>query len=224
MREIIKSIAAKVPSRFYDRVRAWSLMEQNFGSQLSVAKQFDTREAIWQDLFLSIGAHRKILVFEFGVFNGYSIHRFAELNGNCDSRFIGFDSFEGLPEDWTPKCPKGTFSQGGNLPTVRDSRITFVKGWFSATLIPYLHRLDRQDRIIICHFDADLYSSTLFCLTTMLQRFDHFYFVFDEFSGHEARALCDVMQAYPINISFSGRTYERYPSQVSGEVINRTEI
>lgn len=224
MRQIIKSIAAKVPHRVYDRCRAWSVMDQNFRSQLSRARKMDSRETLWQDLLSSIGTKEKILLLEFGVFNGYSIHHFAEINRNPASKFIGFDSFEGLPEDWTPKCPKGTFSQSGQLPEVRDSRITFVKGWFSDTLIPQLHDIDRHNGITVCHFDADLYSSTLFCLTTLLQRFSHFYFIFDEFAGHEARALCDVMQAYPIEVSFSGRTGERYPDQVSGEITNRTRI
>ncbi len=224
MRQIIKSLAAKLPPHFYDRCRAWSVLEHNFRSQLSRAQQFESREKLWRHLFYLIGATETLLVLEFGVFNGYSIHQFAGLNQNPESRFVGFDSFEGLPEDWTGKCPKGTFSQKGVLPEVRDTRITFVKGWFSDTLISYLQGTDSRDRIIICHFDADLYSSTLFCLTTILQRFHHFYFFFDEFSGQEARALCDVMTGYPLELSFLGRTKEKTPSQVSGEATNRTKF
>jgi len=224
MREIIKSIAAKIPPGFYDRCRAWSVLEHNLRSRLSSAKLFDSRESLWRHLFRSIGTNEKLLLLEFGVFNGYSIHQFAELNQSRDSKFIGFDSFEGLPEDWTPKCPKGTFSQDGRLPVARDGRISFVKGWFSDTLIPTLHDLDSRDRIVVCHFDSDLYSSTLFCLTALLQRFSDFYFVFDEFCGQEARALCDVMQGYPTELSFLGHTREKFPSQVSGKMINRSKI
>jgi hypothetical protein len=224
MRQIMRSIAAKVPAGFYDRCRAFSVLEQNFRHQLSTAEQLDSRESLWGHLFSYIGATQKILLLEFGVFNGYSIHQFSALNQNSASRFIGFDSFDGLPEDWAPDCPKGTFSQGGQMPAVRDGRITLVKGWFSDTLIPRLDEINNQDWITVCHFDADLYSSTLFCLTTVLQRFHRFYFAFDEFSGHEARALCDVMQAYPIEISFLGQTREKYPHQVSGELTNRTNI
>lgn len=221
---IIKSIAAKISPTFYDRCRAWSVLEHNLRGRLSAARQFDSRESLWRDLFGAIGANEKLVVLEFGVFNGYSIHQFAELNQNSGSRFVGFDSFEGLPEDWTPKCPKGTFSQDGQPPPVRDPRISFVKGWFSDTLIPSLQAIDTRDRIVVCHFDADLYSSTLFCLTAVLQRFPAFYFIFDEFCGHEARALGDVMQAYPIELSFMGQTREKYPSQVSGKVINRSKF
>ena len=224
MRQIIKSIAAKVPYSIYDRCRAWSVMDQSFRFQLLRAKELDSREALWRHLFLTIGTNERILLLEFGVCNGYSIHQFASMNTNQSSKFIGFDSFEGLPEDWTPLCPKGTFSLSGQLPSVRDNRITLVKGWFSDTLIPHLHEIDSQDRITICHFDADLYSSTLFCLTTLLQKLRRFYFIFDEFSGHEARAFCDVMQAYPVQVSFLAHTGERYPDQVSGELTNRTKI
>lgn len=224
MLEIIKSIAAKIPPAFYDRCRAWSVLEHNLRSRLSAARQFDSRESLWRDLFSSIGVKEKLLVLEFGVFNAYSIHQFAELNKNSDSRFVGFDSFEGLPEDWTPKCPKGTFSQDGQLPTIRDARISFAKGWFSDTLIPSLQAIDTRDCIVVCHFDADLYSSTLFCLTAVLQRFPAFYFIFDEFCGQEARALGDVMQAYPIELSFLGQTLGKFPDRVSGRVINRSRF
>jgi O-methyltransferase len=224
MLTIIKSIAAKIPPAVYDRCRAWSVLEHNLRSRLAGARRFNTRETLWREMFSSIGAGEKLLVLEFGVFDGYSIHQFSELNHNPGSKFIGFDSFEGLPEAWTPKCPKGTFSQEGKLPTIRDARISFVKGWFSDTVITSLQGIDTRDCTVLCHFDADLYSSTLFCLTAVLQRFPAFYFIFDEFCGQEARALGDVMQAYPIELSFLGQTLGKFPEQVSGKVINRSRF
>jgi O-methyltransferase len=224
MLQILRSLASKIPVGLYDKGRAVSLLEQNLRGQLSNSFPQNSREAVWEHLFTTIGANQKVLLLEFGVFDGRSIQKFAELNHNSASRFIGFDSFDGLPEDWSSDCPKGTFSQGGRIPSVQDSRITFVKGWFSDTVIPRMDGVRDPDAIVICHFDADLYSSTLFCLTSMLQRFEGFYFVFDEFPGHEARALYDVMLAYPLEISFMGRTRERYPHQVSGRLINRTKL
>src|ERR1700751_1219420 len=100
MHQIIKSIAAKVPYSVYDRCRAWSVMDQSFRFQLLRAKELDSREALWRLLFVTIGTNERILLLEFGVCNGYSIHQFASMNTNQSSKFIGFDSFEGLPEDW----------------------------------------------------------------------------------------------------------------------------
>jgi hypothetical protein len=46
-----------------------------------------------------------LLYLEFGVFQGRSIGRMAERFPHPAARFVGFDSFEGLPEDW---CCRGT--------------------------------------------------------------------------------------------------------------------
>jgi hypothetical protein len=49
---------------------------------------------------------------EFGVWNGRSIRYWANLNKNENSRFFGFDSFQGLPEDWRPDRPKEALRRG----------------------------------------------------------------------------------------------------------------
>jgi hypothetical protein len=49
---------------------------------------------------------------EFGVYRGHSIRFWSQMNRDPQSRFIGFDSFEGLPEDWLGKHTKGTFDVG----------------------------------------------------------------------------------------------------------------
>jgi hypothetical protein len=50
---------------------------------------------------------------EFGVYTGHSIRFWSQMNRDPQSRFIGFDSFEGCPEDWTKKVTKSTFDAGG---------------------------------------------------------------------------------------------------------------
>src|ERR1700677_4417473 len=63
---------------------------------------------------------------EFGVYKGYSLRVWANLNRNSASRLFGFDSFEGLPEDWVASKPKGTFTTGGKAPDIGDRRVDFV--------------------------------------------------------------------------------------------------
>ena len=83
------------------------------------------------------------------------------------SRFYGFGSFEGLPEDWaTSQKEKGAFSTNGEIPSIDDSRVTFVKGWFNQSLIPFLSDFKTENQLVL-HLDADLFSSTLFVLMTL---------------------------------------------------------
>jgi O-methyltransferase len=133
------------------------------------------------------------------VFRGESIRRWSQLNTSPNSRFFGFDSFEGLPEEWSG-VPKGSYSAKGELPAIDDPRVHFVKGWFQETVPNFLmgYKAVEKNRLVIYN-DCDLYSSTLFCLTqfnsvmtpgTIL--------IFDEFGDllHEFRAFLDYSHAY----------------------------
>jgi len=140
---------------------------------------------------------KAVRYLEFGVFEGESIREWARIVPSADSTFVGFDSFEGLPEDWGhafATTKKGTFATGGRIPDIADPRVSFVKGWFNETLPQYVRELRADDRQLIVHLDADLYTSTTLVLHqlngimtsgTML--------IFDEFGNplHEYRALKD---------------------------------
>jgi hypothetical protein len=160
------------------------------------------REELWTRALQKIGTP-DILFLEFGVWQGYSIDYFSRLNRSPPSRFYGFDSFEGLPEGWRGMSA-GHFSTGGQIPVSDDERVRFVKGWFRDSLPGQLDRLveEARSRALLVHFDADLYSSTLYLLCALTQRFDSFYCVFDEFSGHEMRALHNFMQAFGATCEF----------------------
>ena len=85
-----------------------------------------------------------ILFLEFGVFEGNSIRRWAKLNSHPESRFVGFDSFEGLPTKWRQR-PAGHFSTGGQPPDIDDPRVSFVKGWFHDTVPGFLDTLPSHE-------------------------------------------------------------------------------
>jgi len=127
---------------------------------------------------------------EFGVADGASIKVWCSLNSHPGSRFFGFDTFEGLPEDWTSAKPKGTFSNNGKAPEIADARVTFVKGLFQSTLYPFLDHFIPRGRLVV-HIDCDLYSGALFCLSVLNQvmkpgsllLFDEFYDLQNEFAA-----------------------------------------
>jgi hypothetical protein len=128
---------------------------------------------------------------EFGVYQGWSIQQWANLNTHPDSRFVGFDTFTGLPEDWNELRKAGAFNVNGNLPPATDARVSFVAGLFQHTLVDFLRNFHFRNQLII-HIDCDLYSSTLFCLATLdrhmppgtVVMFDEFYDVLHEFAAY----------------------------------------
>jgi len=138
---------------------------------------------------------------EFGVAQGESFCWFLQQNINLESRFYGFDTFTGLPEDWGP-YKKGSFNNNSKAPAISDTRGKFYQGLFQQTLPGFLPELNNQRRNIIM-MDADLYSATLYVLTGLapfLKKDDIIFF--DEFAvpRHEFKAFLDFVQSYYINL------------------------
>lgn len=134
---------------------------------------------------------------EFGVAAGRSFKWWVEHNKHADSRFYGFDTFTGLPEDWN-MFKAGAMSTGGVLPDVKDDRAFFIKGLFQDSLPGFLNEF-KDDKRKIIHLDADLFSSTLYVLTKLhplLKKGD--IILFDEFAvpQHEFLAFSNFVQAY----------------------------
>jgi O-methyltransferase len=134
---------------------------------------------------------------EFGVWRAESLQLWAQLNQNPDTKFFGFDTFEGLPEAWG-EIPKGTFSLEGQVPELSDPRIRLIRGLFQKTLYPFLASYQRAGRVVL-HVDCDLYTSTLFCLALMdrfLRRGD--IIIFDDFYSldHEFDAFLDYSRTF----------------------------
>lgn len=138
---------------------------------------------------------------EFGVAQGFSFRWFLEQNSHSDSRFYGFDTFTGLPEDWGP-YKKGMFNNSSEPPQIDDPRGKFYQGLFQQTVPGFLKELNNERRNVLM-MDADLYSATLYALTSMapfLKKGDLIFF--DEFAvpTHEFKAFQDFVQSYYIDL------------------------
>ena len=146
---------------------------------------------------------------EFGVYNGYSLRLWTQMNTHPESRFFGFDSFEGLPEEWIRTAPKGSYSASGNVPDIPDPRARCVVGWFQQSLPGFLATHERRECTLVIHADSDLYTSTLYFLTSLnglirpgtMIVFDEFDTVLDEY-----RALTDYTRSYMRNYRVVGAT------------------
>lgn len=162
---------------------------------------FPDRTQMYDYLNNAILRNGAITYLEFGVFEGESIKYFANINSNAASEFVGFDTFEGLPEDWTEfsrTLTSATFSTQGRVPNTDDKRVSFVKGLFQDTLPGFMQRRIANAQLVI-HNDSDLYSATLYVLThanDMLVAGT--IVIFDELYSplHEFRALDDYCSAY----------------------------
>lgn len=150
-------------------------------------------------------------VLEFGVAGGDSIRLLAAC---LPGRSIhGFDSFEGLPEDWPGRHEaKGHYAQSG-LPAV-PAGVTLHKGWFDATLPPYLAGTGEQ--VALLHMDADLYSSTRTVLNMLADRLrPGSVIVFDEYFNHvgwrdnEFRAFHEFVAEKRVGYRYLGWSYQQ---------------
>ncbi|MDB5423131.1 MAG: hypothetical protein JWQ29_547 [Phenylobacterium sp.] len=173
-----------------------AFIEQNFDEAVVYRNRMD----FWAYVLGKIPAAGEIV--EVGVFEGVSVNYIADhLAKVGDGRLVhGFDSFEGLEEDWSGEgLPAGYFQQGGKLPPVR-AKVRLHKGWVQDTLAPF-YAENSNPPLALVHIDTDTYtpakvilevSKPLMTAGTVI--------VFDELIGypnwrnHEFKALQEVLK------------------------------
>ncbi len=144
----------------------------------------------------------KVLYLEFGGFNGTSMRSWCALLRNSASSLHGFDSFEGLPEDWNLHAPKGAYK--ASAPHFDDPRVILHPGWFNETLPGFV--APEHERLVI-HLDADLYSSTKCALDAVASLMQPGTIIlFDEFQDrlHEMRAFTEFLDETGMKFRFLG--------------------
>jgi hypothetical protein len=135
------------------------------------------------------------LVLEFGVYSGTTINHLASIE---PATIFGFDSFEGLPEDWRSDLKKGTF-RTEKLPTVLPN-VDLIVGWFEDVLPTFL--ASHPEPVSFLHVDCDLYSSTKTIFYYLKDRirpgtvivFDE-YFNYVGWRNHEFKAFAEFISA-----------------------------
>ena len=124
------------------------------------------------------------------------------------SNIFGFDSFEGLEEDWYGHdLPKGTFGLDGVLPKV-ENNVTLIKGWFENTLPGFKDKIGDR-KIALLHMDADTYKPTSFVLEHLSSNISSgTIIIFDEYFGypnwrqHEFKAWQEFVVVRNINYRY----------------------
>jgi hypothetical protein len=176
------------------------------GSEIDRVRQFSSRFDLYEYVAGEVG-NVPIQYLEFGVYRGESFAKWLELSRHPDSTFDGFDSFEGLPEEWKHLgaknvIAKGHFSTQGATPPLADPRLRWHKGWFWETLPGFMSQF-RPTYQLVVNIDCDLYSSTLYVLSLLSPVLSGSIMIFDELShvDHEFRAVSDFCAAF-------GRSYQ----------------
>lgn len=157
---------------------------------------FETREEVFELMAQRVERAKQPLYLEFGVYRGASLRWWANRLTSPSARFVGFDSFEGLPAGWNWQMGKGAFDTGGAVPDLDDDRVSFIPGWFDETLPDY--SVPAHDRLVV-NVDADIYTSASVVLQHIgkhLAPGDLIYF--DEFRDFddERRAFADFLSLH----------------------------
>ncbi|TCV76405.1 macrocin-O-methyltransferase TylF [Neorhizobium sp. R1-B] len=151
-------------------------------------------------------------ILDLGVYKGSSTRTLAGIFP--DRSIHGFDSFEGLPEDWAGSL-KGSFGEvKGVLPNM-PANVRLYKGWFEDTL-PGWFEENKTSPISLLRVDCDLYSSTktIFDVLGSLVK-SGTWIVFDEligyrgFKDHEYKAFMEFKAKTGIQFEYVsfGLTY-----------------
>jgi hypothetical protein len=170
---------------------------------------FENIMQIWDYTIQSISKTSAGVYLEFGVFKGTSINYFS--NAWPKYTFYGFDSFEGLAEDWKGHyLTKGAFNVDGKAPIVNPN-VTLIKGWFNETLPNFILEQLHNDKLCCIHIDCDTYESTKIILNELknhikpglLILFDE-YFGYPNWSNGEYLAWQEFCREYNIKYRYKG--------------------
>ena len=143
------------------------------------------------------------LMLEFGVASGRTINYIAS---QTNRPIYGFDSFEGLPENWRSGFEQGRFKTlSPHVPV----NVHLLRGLFADTLPSFLQ--EHGGPVGFIHIDCDLYSSTKFVLESLSNRiaagcvivFDE-YFNYPGWQEHEYKAFQEFSLARNMEYRYIG--------------------
>jgi hypothetical protein len=161
------------------------------------------------------------LLLDLGVWLGWSTRLISDAS---DRMVSGFDTFEGLVEDWQIDdqivIKQGTFSLAEpiaqrfirdtgvsldeGLPAALGRKVQFIRGSTYETLAPFLAERPTAP-IALFHMDLDTYESCLHALETCKDRFvEGSILVFDEFlvTNGEMRAFYEFQSQYGLEYRY----------------------
>ncbi|CAO5679052.1 MAG: hypothetical protein HEEMFOPI_01216 [Holosporales bacterium] len=168
---------------------------------LKKAKKFKTDTQILE--FAVSQTKIKGFFIEMGVATGRTINFIAALKPK--EIIHGFDSFEGLPQDWDRKdraYNQSVFAYKSPYPDVPVLKnVLLYKGWFRDILPRFKRDILKENHIAFLHIDCDIYESTKDVFDTLGENivkgtiiiFDEFY-NYDSYEKNEYKAFIEFIQ------------------------------
>jgi hypothetical protein len=190
------------PGVFYESVRRAVMDAVDYAdAHMQRALCFEDSDKVRAHAFIARSSPG--LVVEFGVWRGNSITYFAS---QTKETVFGFDSFEGLREDWTGgELRKGTFDLGGELPSV-PANVKLIKGWFNETLPGFLQ--EHPEPFSFVHIDCDTYEGAASVFQVAGNRIGRgTVILFDEYFGYRGWRMGEF-KAWQEFIALRGLTYK----------------
>ncbi len=157
------------------------------------------------------------LILEFGVSGGGTIRQIGARAGN--RQVHGFDSFEGLQEDWIGTHEqRGRYTVHGKLPRV-PANVQLHKGWFNQVLPGFL--ASHPGQVSFVNIDCDTYESSSYVLQQLGGRigegtiilFDEYY-NYPNWREHEYKAWQEFVAERKLSYRYIGFSTSRYHAAV----------
>lgn len=153
-------------------------------------------------------------------------------------RFIGFDSFQGLPDprgiddqEWGPgkgkfACTKTHFEKNIARNGVNMNKVTTIPGWFDDTLTPDAYRQYGLNKAAVVYIDSDMYESARTCLNFInplltdgtIIIFDDWYIYRGNPNMGEQRAFREWREAHP---EWTVNQYQKEGPWANSFILNR---
>lgn len=170
------------------------------------APVYEGRKPLLREALGAVGTDG--LYLEFGA--GWKAESIRFLAGQMDGTVHGFDSLQGLPEDWFGHNKAGSHSSGNQRPALPENAKLHV-GWFDEVLPRFLAQHPGNAAFI--HIDCDVYSSTRTVFDLIGERivpgsviqFDE-YFNYPGWQQHEFRAFQEFIADSGLDYSYLGYT------------------
>jgi hypothetical protein len=185
----------------------YEFIEREMPDALFMMDQFRVIESK-RNMMYELGGH----VLDLGVYKGSSTRALARIFP--EETIHGFDSFEGLPDDWSYTL-KGAFGDVDGLLPHMPNNVALHKGWFEDTVPAWTEANDERP-ISVLRIDCDIYSSTKTVLDVLAPRLQAgSWIVFDELIGymgweqHEYKAFSEFIETSKLDYTYIayGLTY-----------------